>query len=283
MELQSNNMLKFTDDFIFSLVMRDPKICQGLLERILPDEEFSGIELLSEEHPLFGDGPITVETQKILNLDSEAHGVRFDAYIRTQDIWAEVEMQTYTGEHIGKRSRYYQANMDMDYLDSGQPYRKLKRTYVIFICTFDYKGKDEPVYHFQNYDITTGTYLGDDTNIIILNASCPLKKVPNKLKPLYAYINDSKCCDDAFIKELDSSVQKYNSPEWRKKYMTLQHIIEREREIAAEAAAKAAAEAERDRVNRLHALLLDANRIDDLKKSTKDPEYQKQLFDEFDL
>lgn len=57
--------------------------------------------------------------------------------------------------------------------------------------------------------------------------------------------------------------------------MTLQHIIEREREIAAET--------ERDRVNRLHALLLDANRIDDLKKSTKNPEYQKQLFDEFDL
>ena len=65
--------------------------------------------------------------------------------------------------------------------------------------------------------------------------------------------------------------------------MTLQHIIEREREIAAEAAAKAAAEVAADRVNRLNALLLDANRIDDLKKSTEDPEYQKKLFEEFDL
>ena len=56
--------------------------------------------------------------------------------------------------------------------------------------------------------------------------------------------------------------------------MTLQHIIEREREIAAEAATETAT----DRVNRLNALLLDANRIDDLKKSTENPEYQKKLF-----
>ena len=279
MELQSNNMLKFTDDFIFSLVMRDPKICRGLLERILPEEEFSDIEFLSNEHPLYSDAPITVETQKTLNMDYDSHGVRFDAYIRTEDIWAEIEMQTYTGEHIGKRSRYYQANMDMDFLDSGKPYSKLKRSYVIFICTFDYKGKGEPVYHFQNFDITTGIYLGDDTNIIILNTNCSLEKVPDKLKPLYAYINDSKCCEDAFIKELDSSVQKYNGPEWRKKYMTLQHIIEREREIAAEAATETAT----DRVNRLNILLSEAGRTDDLLKAAKDPKYQKKLFEEFDL
>ena len=65
--------------------------------------------------------------------------------------------------------------------------------------------------------------------------------------------------------------------------MTLQHIIEREREIAAAAAAEAAREDERNRVNRLYALLLDANRIEDLKKATKDPEYQKKLFEEFDF
>ena len=265
------NMMPFTSDFIFSLVMRDPNLCKGLLERILPDEEFSDIELLSEEHPLFSDAPMTVETQKTLNLDSESHGVRFDAYICTQNLWAEVEMQASSGEHIGKRSRYYQANMDMDFLDSGQPYSRLKRSYVIFICTFDYKGKGEAVYHFQNYDVTTGTYLGDDTNIIILNTSCSPEKVPDKLKPLYAYINDSSCCEDAFIKELDSSVRKYNGPEWRKKYMTLQHIIEREREIAA------------DKINKLIVLLSEAGRTDDLVRAAKDPEYQKKLFEEFDL
>ena len=57
--------------------------------------------------------------------------------------------------------------------------------------------------------------------------------------------------------------------------MTLQHIIEKEREIAAEAAA--------DRVNRLIVLLSEAGRKDDLIRAAKDPEYQKILFEEFKL
>lgn len=59
-------------------------------------------------------------------------------------------MRTQTGSilSLGKRSRYYQANMDLDFLEHGQPCDKLKPSYVIFICTFDYFKKDEPVYFF---------------------------------------------------------------------------------------------------------------------------------------
>lgn len=49
----------FTDDFIFSLVMRDTEICKGLLERIISDVEFGEIRLTACEHPLFSDGPLT--------------------------------------------------------------------------------------------------------------------------------------------------------------------------------------------------------------------------------
>ena len=38
--------------------------------------------------------------------------------------------------------------MDLDFLEHGQPCDKLKPSYVIFICTFDYFKKDEPVYFF---------------------------------------------------------------------------------------------------------------------------------------
>lgn len=271
MELQSNNALPFTHDFIFSLVMRNPKICKGILERILPEEEFSDIEIIPNENSIFSDSPFTTETQKNFKFDLNSHGVRFDAFMRSENMWAEIEMQTYSQEDIGKRSRYYHANMDIEFLESGKPYKDLKKSYVIFICTFDYKKKGEPIYHYYNYDVLTETYLNDDSHTIILNTACPLNKVPDKLKPLYAYINDSHSCDDEFIKELDSCVQKYNSPEWRQKQMTLEHIIEREKEIIA------------GKINRLNALLIESGRIDDLKKSTEDHEYQEKLFEEFGL
>jgi len=62
-------------------------------------------------------------------------------------------MQTYTGEHIGKRSRYYLSNVDMEAFAKGQTYSSLPPTYVIFICTFDYMKKGEPVYFFHRYDV----------------------------------------------------------------------------------------------------------------------------------
>ena len=38
-----------------------------------------------------------------------------------------------------------------------------------------------------------------------------------------------------------------------------------------------------DRVNRLNRLLLEQNRIADIEKSVKNPDYQKELFQEFDI
>ena len=47
---------------------------------------------------------------------------------------------------------------------------------------------------------------------------------------------------------------------------------------AAEQQAKAA-----ERLNRLNALLLDADRIEDMKRAAKDPVYQQELLEEFGM
>ena len=187
--------------------------------------------------------------------------------MKSENVWAEIEMQTYTHTFIAKRSRYYHANMDMDFLVSGRPYSQLKKSYVIFICTFDYLNTGEPLYHFRNYDISAGIYLNDDSHTIILNTSCPPEKVPDKLKPLYSYINGTHDSEDDFIKVLDSYVIKYNGPEWRKRLMTLEELIDRAE----------------DRTARLAQLLIEAGRTDDLLRSVNDQEYRDQLFKEFGL
>ena len=39
---------------------------------------------------------------------------------------------------LPKRSRYYQALLDFDLLQAGQPYDLLPPTFIIFICIFDF-------------------------------------------------------------------------------------------------------------------------------------------------
>ena len=187
----------FTDDFIFSLVMRDP----------------------------------TVETQKSLKFVKDMHGVRFDAYIKSENVWAEVEMQTVSNLPLGKRARYYQSNMDLDCLEKGADYTALKKCYVIFICTFDYFKKDAPVYFFQSWDIEKNLPLDDFSYKIVLNAACSPDKVPEKLKPLYAYLNDPRQSQvSPLTRMIDARVKKFNTDEWRRKYMTFEYMLkERER------------------------------------------------------
>ena len=61
--------------------------------------------------------------------------------------------------------------------------------------------------------------------------------------------------------------------------MTFEYLLdERERE-----GKEIGKEIGKDRVNQLHAKLLEADRIDDLKRSTTDPAFQKKLFEEFAL
>lgn len=76
--------LPFTHDFIFSLVMRDPKICSGILKMALPEEEFTEIQLRPQDSPLLSDElldfkdfdleKMAVEIQKSLKFANGMHG-----------------------------------------------------------------------------------------------------------------------------------------------------------------------------------------------------------------
>ena len=243
----------FTDDFIFSLVMRDPALCRELLALALPEEDFGEIKIMKSQNPLIDEPAddaaeaahtetqpdsahsdtraLTVETQKSLKFVKDMHGVRFDAYIKSENVWAEVEMQTVSNLPLGKRARYYQSNMDLDCLEKGADYTALKKCYVIFICTFDYFKKDAPVYFFRSWDVEKGLPLDDFSYKIVLNAACSPDKVPEKLKPLYAYLNDPRQSQvSPLTRMIDARVKKFNTDEWRRKYMTFEYMLkERER------------------------------------------------------
>ena len=246
----------FTRDEIFMNVMRSPKICRALLELILPNEEIGAIRIKKSDNPLIdnseidegADENLSVETQKTLKLETDAHGVRFDAFVESSKLWADIEMQTSDGLELDKRARYYHANMDLDFLEQGKRYKDLKPSYVIFICTFDHFNMDEPVYFFRSWDVEKSLPLKDLSYTIMLNTKCSPEKVPEALKPFYEYLNDPKKNQASELtRMIDERVRKFNSSEWRQKYMTFEYILnEHKRESEAIGFEKGAAQEKRE-------------------------------------
>ena len=42
----ADGFLPFTNDFIFGMVMRNPKVCMDFLKTVLPDEDFSEVDCI---------------------------------------------------------------------------------------------------------------------------------------------------------------------------------------------------------------------------------------------
>ena len=84
-----------------------------------------------------------------------------------------IEMQCSDDQSSGlaKRTRYYQAMIDMDMLKKGEVYNQLRPSYIIFICTFDAFDEGLPMYTFRNRCVEKdGLELGDEATKIFLNS-----------------------------------------------------------------------------------------------------------------
>ena len=124
-----------TDTFIFFKVMTEnPDACRRLLEMLL-HVKIEKIEILGE---------------KSLGIDTESKGIRLDVYVKDENRVFDVEMQVKNTGELPERARYYQGVMDVDMLKSGEPYRALKETHIIFICLKDIFGQGLAHYTFEN-------------------------------------------------------------------------------------------------------------------------------------
>ena len=208
-ELQKKwESLTFTDDFIFSRVMRNKKLCRTLLEMILK-VKVGKINFLTSHHAI--------------QIDPNAKGIIMDVYLKDENKVINVEMQTSNHGDLPRRARYYQAAADIDTTPKGSEYSDLKQNYVVFICTFDPFLQGKPIYNFQNYCITYGIPipLEDGTEKIFLNtAAKDTTSLDRELRLFYDYIK-GKVAQTAFTKELDATIsQMKQEKEERNMYLT---------------------------------------------------------------
>lgn len=214
--------LTINDDFMFGIVMREPKYCKPFLETIL------NIKIARIEYP---------EDQKTINLSLDGKGVRLDVYVEdAEQTVYNIEMQNTRPDSISKRTRYYQGMIDLNLLRKGAKYSELKKSLVIFVCTFDPFAIGRHVYTFENRCVEDpGLALGDETQKIFLNTKGIFDDARPELKRLLNFI-DGRQAEDDFTQELAEAVESVKANEkWRIAYMTLQeHYDEKYNEGHAE-------------------------------------------------
>ena len=164
------------------------------------------------------------KTQQTIDITADAKSVRLDVYVKDeQNTVYNIEMQVTLNKNLPKRSRYYQGMIDLSILEKGEDYKNLKRSYVIFICTFDLFGKGRHIYTFENrclQDIEIS--LGDETTKIILNTKGTMDDVSPEMKYLLDYIDGQEASDE-FTRTLETAVKSVkNNEKWRVEYMTLE-------------------------------------------------------------
>ena len=163
--------LTIADNFIFQKVMRKKRLCKHFIEKILH------VKVQKIMFP---------ETEKDIHIRRDSKSVRLDVYVEDdKGTLYDIEMQTtdYADPaELPKRTRYYQAMMDMDVLNKGEFYTKLRKTYIIFICTFDPFDRNLSQYTFRETCAEDATLeMGDETTKIFLNSKGRRKGIDSDL------------------------------------------------------------------------------------------------------
>ena len=197
--------LRFTDDFMFCRVMKNPDLCKGVIERLL------GIKVERIEYP---------ELQKEIRPYYSAHGVRMDVYVKDSNRIFDIEMQTTIPEDLPRRMRYYQSMIDIDSLIAGSEYEALKESYVIFLCTKDPFGLGLPVYTFSTVCKEKNDFtLNDGINKLFFNASAFAAEKNLEIKGFLGYLCSGRP-SDYLTEDIDRRVERLKINEiFRSDYM----------------------------------------------------------------
>ncbi|WP_428771664.1 Rpn family recombination-promoting nuclease/putative transposase [Treponema sp. HNW] len=200
--------LTIADDYMFYRVMENTDICKTLLNIVLHDKT---------------DTITDVQLQKTVADAGNAKGVRFDVWAKDcNGTIYDVEMQAINKDDLARRIRYYQSAIDVSVLEKNQPYESLPDSFIIFFCTFDYIGKDLPVYSFKTICTEDSTiHLADGITKIIINSTAAEKEASPALKSFLQYMN-GKISDDGFIRKIEQRIKEVKeSEELRKEYMLI--------------------------------------------------------------
>ena len=182
--------LNLSDGFLFAKVMDDKEICRKVLGKIL------GIPIQKVSIP---------DDQRTADIPHGSQGIQRYAYSSDdKDMVYNVKMEC-LNQHkatLPQMARYYEESMDSGIISAGLDCGKLKKSYVIFICSFDPFTEGRHIYTFENrcreYPSLS---LGDEATKIFLNTKGTVNDVDQEMLDFLAYMENTA---DAFAAQAAS-------------------------------------------------------------------------------
>lgn len=214
--------LTIKDNFMFGAVMAEEDNCRRLLELIL------GISI---KH-------VKVSREKSIVYHPEYKGIRLDVYAEDENnTHYNVEMQVAKKQELGKRSRYYHGQIDMELLLAGRDYTELPDTYVIFICDFDPFKRGRYQYTFKNLCIEEKGMELADGGVSIFLSTCgkDREQVPEALIRFLGFVGadlkeSTKDFEDSYIRQLQETIMRIKgSREMEERFMIFEEMLRDER------------------------------------------------------
>lgn len=229
MENRKNDQEYFglTNDIIFGWIMKNDDNCLAIIRSILPELNITKIVRNDSQHDVT---PIT-----------SARGVRFDVVVQDdQQRFYDVEMQVVNNGDLGKRTRYYQSQIDNETLIKGQSFRDLKESYVIFLCSFDPFGYGLRLYEFHQYEDEHKELLLDtQSHVIFVNSKGTKGEITSDLSAVIDVMNQHSNYDNPLATKLRQEIDYYNQdPRKRREIMDYLTKLEDERRSVQKESAK---------------------------------------------
>ena len=200
--------LTIADDFMFCKVMEHEALCRPFLQMLF-SAKIDKITYLSSQNTVTTNfGAKTVRLDVLLK---DKAGTSYD-----------IEMQVGNEYNIPKRMRYYQAVLDVAFLDKGYSYKTLNDSFIIFVCLFDPIGSNRALYTFENFCAEDRAIpLRDGTKKIILNARAFTESDNQALRGFLQYVSTGEVTT-AYTGRIEKMIQTVKRSELaRKEY----HIL----------------------------------------------------------
>ena len=211
--------LDITDDYLFKLIMNHKHICKRMIEKILR------IKIRDLRY---------IEEEKTLKYQYDSKGVRLDVYVEDdQNTVYDIEMQVRKpyDDSLAKRTRYYQAMIDLDLLQEGASYKQLNPSFIIFLCPFPLFDGLRHIYTFRSLCLQDPELdLNDGATRIFLSSRGTMDDISPDVANFLSYMNGTPS-NDEFVQEIAATIQQLKmNEEERMNYMTFEMKLNEERE-----------------------------------------------------
>lgn len=253
--------LEFTDRWMFNRVMCEEDVCRAVLQAVL------GIEV----------GEISyLNAEQCYEPAAADRGVRMDVVAKDVDRVYDIEAQVSREPCMGRRLRYYQAAMDVSELGRGDKVVDLPDSYIVFFCCEDPFGLALPIYSMERICVEAPEMeIGAGSHWLALNAQAWEGAGAGELGEVLEYVGTGRATGPLTAR-IDGLVTEFNEDErWVRRVVTLEQDIEWRRKRAWDEGAS--------QVAALMGMLMDAGRLDDMRRAATDAVYRDELMREFGM